>query len=456
MPTENAITPEERTLCAAILQRIADDPSIIQDDERLKALIAKIHRTGKKGERVGHQQVRRSEDKAVKQATVMVQRDLEQKPLAAASGAFGSVGNLHRPLRCYRCKQSFTQVHFFYHWLCPDCATLCYAKREQRADLSGRTALITGGRLKIGYQMALRLLRDGARVIVTTRFPADARKRFAAEEDSGDWRSRLVVYGLDLRHLPSVEAFVRYLDETEPYLDILVNHAAQTVKRPLAFYAHLLEAESAALPPGDLPVLLEARRDYPDSDSLLLAGVSETLFSLTERDAYGQPLDKRRVNSWSMTLGEVGTMEMMEVQIVNAIAPFLFCGQLKALFLRSPHMRRFIINVSATEGQFARDSKSARHPHTNMAKAALNMLTRTSAAEYARDGIYMNSVDTGWVSNESPYEHRVRQQEKSNLYLPLDALDGAARLYDPIVQGIGKAEEPVFGQFLKDFAPSPW
>ncbi len=459
MPTENAITPEERIVCAALLQRIADDPSMIQGDERLKALIAKIHRTGKKGERHGYQQVRRGEDKAVKQSTAMVQRDLLQKSLAVVSDAAGSAGNLHRPVRCYRCKQSFTQVHFFYHWLCPDCATLCYAKREQRAGLSGRTALITGGRLKIGYQMALRMLRDGARVIVMTRFPADAEKRFAAEEDFGDWQSRLVIYGLDLRHLPSVEAFVRYLDETESHLDILVNHAAQTVKRPLAFYAHLLEAESAALSPGKLPVLLEARRDYPDPDSpdsLLLAGASETLFPLTERDAYGQPLDKRSANSWSLTLSEIGTLEMMEVQLVNAIAPFLLCGQLKPLFLRSPHTRRFIVNVSATEGQFVRDSKSARHPHTNMAKAALNMLTRTSASEYALDGIYMNSVDTGWVSNESPYKHRVRQQEKSGLYLPLDALDGAARLYDPIAQGIEKPEEPVFGQFLKDFAPSPW
>ena len=453
MPTENAITPEERIICAALLQRIADDPAIIQDDERLKALIAKIHRTGKRGERVGRQQVRRSEDKAVKQSTAMVQRDLQQLPFAAVSDTVSlkSAGTLHRAVRCYRCKQSFIKIHFFYHLLCPDCAALCYAKREQRADLSGRTALITGGRIKIGYQIALRMLRDGARVIATTRFPADAEKRFAAEADATDWQNRLVIHGLDLRHLPSVEAFVQGLIAAEPSLDILINNAAQTIKRPREFYEHLLAAEASAQLPGRPPILLEACQGYP-TDSLALLRE----YSLGERDADDQPLDKRTVNSWSRRLDSVGTIEMLEVQLVNAAAPFLLCSQLKPLFLRSPHTRRFIVNVSAMEGQFGRTSKTERHPHTNMAKAALNMLTRTSAADYARDGIYMNSVDTGWITDENPYERKVRYQQQTGFAPPLDVLDGMARIYDPIVQGIGQPDEPISGQFLKDYAPYPW
>jgi NAD(P)-dependent dehydrogenase (short-subunit alcohol dehydrogenase family) len=455
MSKGNQISPEDRSACVTVLQRIADDPSVIQDDEQIKALIAKIHRTGKKGERRNQQQERQSEDASIRQSTAMVQRDLLQQPFANVSvevAGSDSVGTLHRAQRCYRCKQAFTKVHFFYHLMCPDCAALCYTKRHQCADLSGRVVLITGGRIKIGYQMALRMLRDGARVIITTRFPADALHRFSLEEDADDWRHRLVIHGLDLRHLPSVEAFVRSLMETEPYLDILINNAAQTVKRPREFYEHLLTAEEAASLPGRPPILLEACAGYPKENSLSL--LSD--FALEERDADGQPLDKRTENSWSHRLDGVGTVEMLEVQLVNAVAPFLLCSQLKPLLLRSPHIRRFIVNVSAMEGQFGRPTKTERHPHTNMAKAALNMLTRTSASDYARDAIYMNSVDTGWITDENPYERRIRYQQQTGFATPLDVLDGMARIYDPIAQGINEPDEPLFGHFLKDYAPYPW
>ncbi len=464
MSSDNRITDDELACFLPVLQRIADDPAIIQEEERIKALIAKIHRTGKKGERRAHQQERQRQDRAVRRLTAMAQRDLQQKPLATVSDVpdqdrTDPLGIVHRSLRCYRCKQFFTSVHFFYHLLCPECAALCYEKRQQRTDLSNRTALITGGRLKIGYQMALRMLRDGARVVLTTRFPADASRRFAKEEDADEWLDRLVIHGLDLRHLPSVEAFLQHLNSTEPYLDILVNHAAQTVKRPLEFYAHLLSAEMAAQPPDQPPVLLEARKEYPSHTPLLLtgrAGIEGDNFPEGERDAYGQQVDKRKINSWSLSLKDVSALEMLEVQLVNAIAPFMLCSQLKPLLMRSPHSRRFIVNVSAVEGQFDHTSRTARHPHTNMAKAALNMLTRTSAADYARDSIYMNSVDTGWVSNENPHERRVRQQENNGFHPPLDVLDGMARLYDPIVRGLQEADEPLYGLYLKDFASCPW
>ena len=390
--------------------------------------------------------------------------------LAANDGASISAPNtLHRPTRCYICKQPYTRLHFFYHLLCPDCAALNYAKRMQRTDLNGRIALVTGGRIKIGYQTALRLLRDGATVYVTTRFAHDARTRFQQEADWNAWQSRLHIYALDLRNLPGVEAFAQHLAETLPHLDILIHNAAQTIKRPLAFYQHLLQAEqengsALALPGNSLPaqrgeiilpkrsVLLEAQAGYaghPGKDM-------SAYFPSDAWDADGQKLDTRPVNSWALRLHEVSAIEMLEVQLVNNIAPFLLNSQLKSLLLRSPFPRRFIINVSAMEGQFARESKTVFHPHTNMAKAALNMMTRTSAADYARDGIYMNSVDTGWITDENPHAKKTYLQETKGFHAPLDIQDGMARIYDPIAQGVNSPDEPPYGHFLKDYAPHAW
>jgi NAD(P)-dependent dehydrogenase (short-subunit alcohol dehydrogenase family) len=463
--TDEGITPEERDACVRVLQRLADDPSLIQDDERVKALIAKIHRTGKKGERRSNGEQRRSEDRALRAETAMVRRDLRRLPLAQTDAdEGGALGSLRRAARCYICKQDYAEVHFFYHALCPECAALNYAKRRQRTDLSGRIALLTGGRIKIGYQLTLRLLRDGARVIVTTRFPADAARRFQAEHDAGEWRGRLSVRALDLRDLPAVEAFAQDLLDTEPHLDILINNAAQTVKRPLAFYRHLLEGEDGTR----LPVLLEAQPRYSrretagalppaqDGEVTRAALAAAAYFPAGLLDPDGQQEDHRPDNSWALRLGEVGTLEALEVHLVNAVAPFVLCGRLRPLLARSPFLRRFVVNVSAMEGQFARNSKTPRHPHTNMAKAALNMLTRTSAADFAKDGIYMNSVDTGWVTDENPHPTKLRVRERDGFYTPLDVIDGAARVYDPIARGVTEPEEPLWGHFLKDYAPYPW
>jgi NAD(P)-dependent dehydrogenase (short-subunit alcohol dehydrogenase family) len=161
------------------------------------------------------------------------------------------------------------------------------------------------------------------------------------------------------------------------------------------------------------------------------------------------------VNSWLLRLDEVDTQELLEVQLVNSIAPFVLNSRLKPLMIRSPHARRFIVNVSAMEGQFGRH-KSPFHPHTNMAKAALNMMTHTSGADYVKDRIYMNSVDTGWVTDENPTEKRERKQDEQGFFAPLDIVDGMARIYHPIAQGVNCAEEPLYGQFLKDFKPCRW
>jgi NAD(P)-dependent dehydrogenase (short-subunit alcohol dehydrogenase family) len=447
------ITPEDREACLRVLQQLSEDPSVIAGDERMKALIAKIHRGGKKGERRSARVDRREADNSLRSATPMVQRDLTGRALAEPAEAAAGVGVLHRSGRCYVCKQAYDQIHSFYHLLCPECAAFNYERRQVRADLTGRTAIVTGGRIKIGYQLALRLLRDGARVIVTTRFPRDAERRFSDETDHLLWRDRLRIEAIDLRNIPAVEALARRLAESEDAADILVNNAAQTIKRPVEFYAHLLQD-------GEAGVLLEGLPHYPAGFAPALTPVTSPSpvrrwFPVGALDPDGQQVDRRPENSWGLRLQDVSTLEMLESHLVNAVAPFILCRELRPLLLRSPWPRRFIVNVSAMEGQFGRQAKNERHPHTNMAKAALNMLTRTCARDFARDGIYVNSVDTGWITDEHPHERRV-QRQSAGFFTPLDVIDGAARVYDPIARGVREDAEPPCGLFLKDYRPFPW
>ena len=372
---------------------------------------------------------------------------------------------------CYICKEKFTTLHAFYDSMCGPCGDDNYARRTQTADLAGRTALLTGGRVKIGYQAGIKLLRAGARLIVTTRFPYDAARRFAAEEDAGVWSDRLVIYGLDLRNSPAIEAFCQHLLETEARLDFIVSNACQTVRRPPGFYTHLMEAERqpALLPPearalvgragtGSYAIAQRGVESAEQTQVPLLAedlDASLTLFPAGMLDADEQQVDLRTVNSWRLLAHEVPTIELLEVHLVNAVAPFILNARLKELMLRTPERDKHIVNVSAVEGQFYRTFKTARHPHTNMAKASLNMMTRTAAPDYVRDGIHMNSVDTGWVTDEDPEQHATRKRAEHRFHPPLDIVDGAARIVAPIFEGINSGNH-VWGRFLKDYTPTDW
>jgi len=384
---------------------------------------------------------------------------------------------------CYVCKLEYHQLHAFYDQLCPQCAEENFAKREQTADMRGRVALVTGARVKIGYQAAMKLLRSGAEVIVATRFPRDAARRFASEADSGDWTARLHIYGIDLRHTPSVEMLARHLVATQPRLDALINNACQTVRRPAGWYDHVVSRESEPLTTAFERAVLERNRSLvgdtdravalPGGRDIAAVGLWRSavlsqvpllaedleaggqLFPSNRLDQDLQQIDLRHFNSWRMTLAEVPTAELLEVHLVNAVAPFVLNAQLRPLLAAVPTRDAHVVNVSAMEGQFYRRWKTDKHPHTNMAKAALNMMTRTSAADYVADGIHMNSVDTGWVTDEDPIAHAQRKQQVHNFHPPLDIVDGAARIVDPVFHGLNTGNH-VWGLFLKDYKPAPW
>ena len=403
---------------------------------------------------------------------------------------------LGSPRNCYVCKTMYNRLHHFYDSMCKECGDFNYAKRFQTADLKGQVAIVTGSRLKIGYHITLMMLRAGATVVATTRFPHDSALRFSKEADFTEWGHRLKIHGLDLRHIPSVEIFCNYIEQQYERLDILINNAAQTVRRPAGFYKHLmpneqkavqelpayaqmtledhtecinelerLNNELAPVQSKNLPVSWHGKQvgvglresaqlsqiPYSMDNSLATAEV----FPEGKLDADLQQVDLRKTNSWRLKLGDINTSEMLEVQLVNSVAPFVLCNRLADLMKRENTGVKHVINVSAMEGKFHRFHKEDRHPHTNMAKAALNMMTHTASSDFAKSGIYMNAVDTGWVTDEDPVELAKKKEDLHDFQPPLDIVDGAARVMDPLFDGINTGKHWC-GKFLKDYKPIDW
>ena len=474
------IDPEKLRACLEVLSEIRALPPEHPDAVAVRRATAGVFKAVKQARRHARRDAVADADRAVIAATATGapgRIDDETQGLPLVSTAAGATaGTLLRSRACYACKNHYTQVDAFYHQLCPPCASFNRAKREARTDLSGRRALLTGGRAKIGMYIALRLLRDGAHTTITTRFPNDAVRRFAAMPDSADWLHRLRVVGIDLRDPAQVVALADAVAEQGP-LDILINNAAQTVRRSPGSYAALVEAERVS-PPELVDVITFDH--VSDAHPAALAGslaehqtphaltqVALTEMALVARsasperiaagtaiDAGGLLPDVASVNSWTQRVHEVDAMELLEVQLCNQTAPFILVSRLRPAMAAAAARRKYVVNVSAMEGQFSRAYKGPGHPHTNMAKAALNMLTRTSAGEMLeQDRILMTAVDTGWITDERPHPTKMRLADEG-FHAPLDLVDGAARVYDPIVRG--EAGEDVHGCFLKDYSPSNW
>lgn len=475
LPTEADV----ETCLRVMAQARAADPA----DPRWAAVheaAAHLHRTGKKTRKAARDAERRRRDHEAMAATTryreqdpspeLVPPGPQDRAARAEPGDRSAPARLAGTRRCYVCKSAYRQVHPEYHLLCPECAEENMARRHARCDLRGRRAIVTGGRVKIGFQLTLKLLRDGADVLVTTRFPRDAARRLAAVPDAEAWLDRVHVRGVDLLDLAAVAGLLESVQRRFGHLDVLVNNAAQTIRRPAAYHREVRAAERAPLrglaariDVADVPETAAVAAPVEPVPALTAPSGSgqavtrrdalEALFPAGRTDETGQPLDLRERNSWSLRLHEVDPAEWLEVQLVNSFAPFLLTSRLRGLLEASPWPDRYVVQVSAMEGSFSREQKTVRHPHTNMAKAALNMLTRTAAADYAASGIHMNSVDTGWVTDERPHPDKTAQRE-AGFRPPLDVIDGAARVYDPIVRGVGGNR--MSGLFLKDYRPVDW
>jgi NAD(P)-dependent dehydrogenase (short-subunit alcohol dehydrogenase family) len=479
--------------CIKVLTALKESPFDNPDNQLFKTLITSIHKKAKKDIRKADYEQKREEDFDKIASTTIISNAQENTTLytheptpkdirkaeyiASKIEDFESISKttiisnaqknttfyqhedenmeafspLHHAQSCYSCNKPYSLLHFFYHKLCPDCARFNYAQRQREPDFKDYQVILTGGRVKIGYATALKFLRAEANVVVTTRFPALALEQFSREDDFDNWKDRLTLYGLDLRNIKAVYGFVDFCKNTLSHVDILINNAAQTIKYPLDYYQPLIQREQQNLLSFHASKLIDNTTPIGLKQEYLLDAASLSDFKVNR---FGQPIDNRVVNSWNSKLEEIGLEELLEVNFINHISPYILIAELDSLIAKSSHKERFIVNVTSSEGQFSYANKTIYHPHTNMTKAALNMLTRTSAADYVKKGIYMNAVDVGWISTGANEEKRSRLFEKHSIP-PLDSVDGAMRIIHPILE-IQQGNIALFGKLLKNYQEVDW
>ncbi|SHF11058.1 SDR family NAD(P)-dependent oxidoreductase [Chryseobacterium vrystaatense] len=451
--SDQKFSQNEWEICLKVLHALKDEPFLNPDNQTFSGLITKIHKNAKKQIRHENYSMMKSHDLTVSSDSVLM-----QKALTGNSAFYDDEKDetkltpLQIPKNCYCCNQSYQYAHSFYTRLCPKCAAENYEKRFETADLTGRNVILTGGRVKVGWATALKLLRNGANLVLTTRFPALALEMMQQEADYEDWKERLWVYGLDLRNLKAIQDFIDFYKTRFDTLDILINNAAQTIKYPDEYYLPIISREREMLVefkniqnlfPNQTEISSEiAKLEYAQND--------ETPVALTR---FGQPVDNREKTSWNSTLEEVSMYELVEVNLINHIAPYFLIKELKPLMKNSAFQAKFVINVTSSEGIFSYSNKTVFHPHTNMTKAALNMMTLTSARAFENDQIYMSAVDVGWISTGAKESLRKKQFEQGYIP-PLDSVDGAARILHPIAEGI--KGNYYSGVVLKNYKINTW
>ncbi len=399
---------------------------------------------------------------------------------------------------CYICKQKLypDDIHLFYGNMCKKCGDYNYSFRSLTLDLSGRIAIVTGGRVKIGYYIATKLLSYGCKVLTTSRFPKDTLLKYQQHPEYEKWKNNLLIYPIDFRFFNSVVKFIDYINQNFSHIDILINNAAQTVRKTTSYYKYLLPIEMKELKQEDENKIIKTdylfRNQNKLDDELKLKNNKEEIKNAltTKQDEYneflplsviasqikimeekkqpiinelgndGQPYDfSHGKNSWYLEFDEIPFQEFTEVQMINAWVPYYLCVKLKPLMLKSPFPDKYIVNVTAVEGIFNHFKKTT-HVHTNMAKASLNMFTRTCGKYLKNFNIYMTCVDTGWVSPMSEINKILDNNTKNNFEeefknIPLDELDGAMRVLHPIIEGI-KNKNYLSGILLKDYVKSNW
>lgn len=437
--------------CLRVLNELKEHPFQNPDNRLFSGLITKIHKQAKKQSKRNDYLQKKAADLAIIQASSIAKNALNN---VTSYDAGERVNQSYTPLQleknCYACNSKYNLAHSFYNRLCPSCSELNYANRFREVDLTNRNVILTGGRVKIGYAAALKFLRANANLTLTTRFPAIALNQLQKEEDYDQWKDNLKVYGLDLRNLKAVEAFINDYRSEHEYLDILVNNAAQTIHYTDKYYLPILESEQKLLEVYKNHSLLSANTTEVTSQKMLLVQ-NETNTALNR---FGNPIDEREKNSWNSTLEEVPVTELLEVNLINQISPYLLIKELSPLMKKSNFNHKFIVNVTSSEGQFSYDNKTIFHPHTNMTKAALNMLTRTSAKEYQKHNILMSAVDVGWVSTGAKEVLRKKQFEEGYIP-PLDSVDGASRIMHPIIEAI-ENNRLIYGTLVKNYKEETW
>lgn len=449
----NAFTKEEWLACIKVLSALKDNPFDNPDNETFASLIQKVSKNAKKINRKSSYSEKKHADLNIRLGTTLAKEALAGKNRYAEKEISEQTLHLLKiPINCYCCNGSFNEVHSFYNRLCPKCADENYKRRFHSVDLKGRNVILTGGRVKVGYATALKCLRSGANLVLTSRFPAMVLEQLKVEDDYETWKDRLWIYGLDLRNLSAIKDFIDYYKLHFETLDILINNAAQTIKYPDEYYLPLVKQELKFISDNKSITTLSVNKTsvLEDMKQLEIGDINYTDLPLNR---FGQPVDSREKTSWNSLLEEVSVYELLEVNFINHIAPYFLIKELKPLLERSVFKEKFIINVSSSEGIFSYENKTVFHPHTNMTKAALNMLTLTSASAFAAQNIFMTAVDVGWISTGAKETLRKKQFEEGYIP-PLDSVDGAARIFHPIIESINGNH--IFGKLLKNYKIHSW